>query len=526
MTGHAPGDRFDHLELEELLGTGGFAEVWRARHHGSLGFTRQVAVKLLRPEREDDAGVSKDLITEASICAELLHDHIVQVHAVSEVRGTLVVEMDLVGGGTVHELIETLFEHGQRLPASAVLAIGAQVCAGLDHAWNGLRRDGRPFHVVHRDLKPQNLLLTEQGKVRIADFGLAKRTDDTTATATAVGSFKGTPRYIAPETMLGDKPPPSPAIDLFALGCVLFEAWTGRPLHDGDTLPAVVTQVIMGDPTQQVAPLRREFPELADLVEQLLVRDPAVRPSDPAAVGARLAALRAARHKDPGLSTLMELVRCMKSGERSAHKELGTDDVAWMALWRRVQHAGSKATTVIASASIEEPAIAEPAMVFDEATRELPATAEPVPRKTAPRRPAPRPARASVRRSPPRSGAPLVLGLVAVVLMLLIGIVALLPSRGPEAAVASPDQACLLLGSSPSGADVWIDGAPVAEAGDHKGLARWHAPGPALVAMGIGGVALVETTVELPARGAVRVVCSTGASPACLVAKMESAPCR
>lgn len=621
MTAHVPGQRIGHLELLELIGTGAFAEVWRARHHGALGFSREVAVKLLRPERETEEDSLRDLISEAALCAQLDHENIVQVHSVEQSGDLLVVEMEYVAGGSVKELLQTLHHHGLRLPRSAVAAIGAQVCAGLAYAWDGIRQDGQPFRVVHRDLKPANLLLTTAGRVRIADFGLAKSRDDTTQTA--VGTIKGTPMYSAPEHLMETGEPIAPGRDLFALGCVLHELWTGRVLFDGDTLPAVVTQIVMGSPGEEVKPLRQEYPELAHLVEELLQRDPKNRPAQPAVVGARLVNMRASRPGDPGLGKLLDLVRAIEQRQAVGPEPLGTDDADWLALWRRARQSGGEATTILPMPKLEEPstvpfrkepprtgaplgsapttpivtavarpvspgsapttplmdAVARPAsigsapttplvpavepktlhypggrpdasraslaarsdekatvpypggepdegLVFDTETRELPRRkATPAPRTPPP--PAPRTARPA---SPgrPRSGRAARV-LAGVVVVLLIGIVGVLllpdPASTPAPAASDGPRGCLVLGSSPPQADVWIDGEPADPAGDHAGAPRWHAPGEVVVAMGLGGVKSVETPVTVPVGASVRVVCALGDEPSCLVAKTAGMPC-
>ena len=571
MNVHAAGQRIGHLELMELLGEGGFAEVWKARRHGALGFSREVAVKLLRPERVGDPEVLRALLQEAALCAELEHDHIVQVHDVFEHDGTMVVEMELLGGGTLEHVIDTLRDFGLRVPKSVVLAIGVQVCAGLHHAWTGLRQDRTPFRVVHRDLKPANLLFTAWGKVCIADFGLAKRTDDMTMSASGEATLKGTPRYVAPETLTEDKPPPSPTMDMFALGCVLYEAAMGHPVNAGENLHAVIHQVLMGEPEEQVEPLRRQWPVLADLVEELLDRNPTRRPGDPAAVGDRLAELRAERPQDPGLSVFMELLRSVEHGA-APPPPLATDDPDWLALWNLAElHGGS---TVVTTGPIADPDTAPAPSGAEPAA----STAEPIPSRepaTAPSTPAPEtdmvmetasepvlapltsgpivfesgtdevaptrtPTRAPTRSSarPPSPAEPTqrrslvlpVFGGIVVVLLLLIAGVALLPSSESEPApapapTAAGDRACLVLGSDPAGAVTWLDGVQSGVAGDAKGAPRWASAGEHVVGMGGTAAPAVTASVLLEAGVAHRIVCAVSATPSCLVAKMPAVPC-
>ena len=346
--------RVGTYELVRPLGEGAFAEVWLARHHSSLGFSRQVAVKVLKPERDADPKYVQDLLAEAALLAELRHPSIVQVYSVEEIDGVVLVSMELVGGGSLLELLHAARRHRLRLPRAVVLDLGIQLCDGLDYAWNGRRDSGEPFHLVHRDLKPANLLLTEHGGLKIADFGLARRLGDPTQTAT--GTLKGTPCYVAPETLRGERRF-TPTVDLFAVGCILSELWTGRVLYAADTLPAVVTRIIMGTPEQDADPIRADFPELAEFVAWALQRDPDRRLADPAAARRRLTELRRMCGPDPGVRTYLQLIGHLEAGSHVALGQIPTSDSDWVAIWRRVDPGTVDSTTGLAPAPLMQTAV-------------------------------------------------------------------------------------------------------------------------------------------------------------------------
>lgn len=327
------GQSLGSYELVRPLGKGAFAEVWLASHQTSLGFNREVALKVLRPERVEDPRSRADLIAEAVRLSEMNHPNIVQVHGIEELEGTLVVAMEFVEGGSLLELLRAAHQAGLRFPRSVVLDLGIQLCEGLDYAWNGLGHDDRPFRMVHRDLKPANLLLTPHGGLKIVDFGIARRLGDPTQTAT--GTLKGTPCYVAPETLRGERRF-TPAVDLFAVGCILAELWTGQVLFASDSLPVVVSKVVMGTAEADVAPFRSEFPELADWVEAVLRRDPDQRLSVPSEARARLVALRHLATDDPDLKIFRRLLDQALRGDRASMGPCPTVDAEWRALWRRV----------------------------------------------------------------------------------------------------------------------------------------------------------------------------------------------
>ncbi|NUK70801.1 protein kinase [Streptomyces lunaelactis] len=273
----------ERYRLDEPLGRGAMGEVWRATDQ-ALG--RPVAVKLLRAD--DDDAAAERFRMEAQTAARLNHPHVVSMYDSGCHDGRFYLVMELVDGWS---LSQELAVHGLLDPQEAG-AIGAQMAAGLSAA----HLQG----VIHRDIKPGNIMLTTDRIVKITDFGIARFADDASHTPTATGKILGTGSYLAPERAVGR--PALPASDVYALGCVLYELLTGRPPFLGENTPAVVQKHVSAAP---VPPdhLRPEIPRsLADHLLLLLAKDPAQRPTAEQAAG-WLAAVEAHSDQAPPTST-------------------------------------------------------------------------------------------------------------------------------------------------------------------------------------------------------------------------------
>ncbi len=205
--------RFPHLEIIELIGRGGMGAVYKARQPG---LDRLVAVKILPLEVAADPAFAERFTREARALAKLSHQNIVSVFDFGQVDGQFYIMMEYVDGTNLRQLIET-----QSINPEEALAIVPQICEALQFAHN----EG----IVHRDIKPENILLDKQGRVKIADFGLAKLLAKTpqNATLTAAHQVMGTLHYMAPEQMRGAGTVDHRA-DIYSLGVVFYEMLTGQ----------------------------------------------------------------------------------------------------------------------------------------------------------------------------------------------------------------------------------------------------------------------------------------------------------
>jgi eukaryotic-like serine/threonine-protein kinase len=258
-------------QVERLLGSGGMARVWQAR---DLRLGRPVAVKELSVEEPRDSTALERFEREARAIARLSHPNIVSVYDFGNQDGQSYLVMELVEGPTLAQLLAD-----GPLPIPDVLAAAAQTCDGLAAA--------HAAGIVHRDIKPGNLILTPTGVVKICDFGVA-RLLDAAALANLTGSsdVMGSPNYMAPEQIKGG--PIGPEADLYALGCVMYALFAGSPPFMGESPVAIAHQHLTTSPE----PLRTRRPELAaeveTLVTELLAKKPADRPSDAASVRQRI----------------------------------------------------------------------------------------------------------------------------------------------------------------------------------------------------------------------------------------------
>ncbi|MEV6022833.1 protein kinase [Streptomyces sp. NPDC052036] len=245
-------------ELNTTVGRGAMGEVWRA-YDQMLG--RPVAVKVLLAQNSDPTADSRFRL-EAQTAGRLHHPHVVGVLDFGEHDGRLFLVMEFVDGDS---LSRVLADDGP-LPAERVARIAAQAAAGLAVA----HQQG----IVHRDIKPGNLLLDADGTVKIGDFGIARFMDDPSAALTATGQIVGTSLYIAPERALGK--PAGPPSDVYSLGCVLYQLLTGNPPFRADTPIAILHHHLDSAPV----PPRELGVSLPPAFENYLLSLLAKRPED------------------------------------------------------------------------------------------------------------------------------------------------------------------------------------------------------------------------------------------------------
>jgi serine/threonine protein kinase len=252
------GTRFGPYELRSLIGAGGMGEVYRA-YDTRKG--RMVALKLLRPELAADPGFQQRFRRESQLAARLQEPHVIPVHDFGEIDGVLFIDMRLVDGRSLKDLLR---EQGALTPGQAV-AITSQVAAALDAA----NADG----LVHRDVKPENVLLTPDNFAYLVDFGLARADGD--PSVTAGGPLIGSCAYMAPERFNGDLA--GPQTDVYSLACVLYECLAGQPPFDCAELPQLISAHLLTPPPRPSI-MRRGIDKAFDgVIARGMAKEPAAR---------------------------------------------------------------------------------------------------------------------------------------------------------------------------------------------------------------------------------------------------------
>lgn len=258
----------DRYRLLERIGSGGMATVFKAQ---DLMLRRLVAVKLLHPGLTGDETFLRRFQQEAHAAANLSHPNIVTIHdfgsAASESQGArYYIVMEYVPGRTLKQLIqEYVAETGEPVPVVRALDLTIQIAAGIGYA----HRAG----LVHCDVKPQNVIVTPDDRVKVADFGIARAMSE--ASAHAPSNLWGTPQYMAPEQAAGE--PATPASDVYAVGVILFELLTGRLPFDAESLPALALKHLQ-EPPPPVSEFNPMVPvQLEHIVSKVLSKEPTGR---------------------------------------------------------------------------------------------------------------------------------------------------------------------------------------------------------------------------------------------------------
>jgi len=288
-----PGDVIaDRYELEELCGSGGMSSVFRAR---DVQLDRRVAIKILHQHYLDDEEYVERFRREARSVARLSHPNIVTVIDRGDDEGRQYIVFEHVDGENLKELVVRT----GRLPVRRALELALAVADGLAFAHG--------HGLVHRDVKPQNVLLSREGDVKVTDFGIA-RSLDVEHGVTQTGTVLGTGEYLAPEQASGK--PVSPATDVYSLGVVLWELLVGDVPFSGENFVAVALRHV-NEPPPHLREVRPEVsPRLAAAVERALAKDPELRFPSMAALAAELRACLAelegaAPSEDAGAMTLV-----------------------------------------------------------------------------------------------------------------------------------------------------------------------------------------------------------------------------
>jgi eukaryotic-like serine/threonine-protein kinase len=264
------GKRCGRYQLLELLGRGGMADVYAACRADVDGPRTRFALKLLQRKWSLDPQLRAMFESEARLTTSLNHPNLVRVYDTGEHLGVPFMVMEFVDGVSCAKILRTVASQGARFPAAPALVICAEVLHGLIHAHGATDGENQPLGIVHRDVSPGNILISRSGRVKLADFGIARSTQ--IDHHTDPGQVKGKFGYMSPEQVMGDEELDARS-DLFSLGVVLAEMLIGRRLFSGKGEFEVLTRMYEAD----IAVLEEESasiePALVELLRKALQRD-------------------------------------------------------------------------------------------------------------------------------------------------------------------------------------------------------------------------------------------------------------
>ncbi|MGZ3426926.1 MAG: protein kinase domain-containing protein [Polyangia bacterium] len=263
------GSRLGKYEIIKRLATGGMAEIFLARVSGLPGFQKMVVIKRILPQLATKTDFVEMFLDEARIAATLQHPNVVQMYDVGVVDGNYFIAMEYLHGEDVRSLSRTLHRQDKKLPLEHALNIAIGVASGLHYAHEKVGFDGTPLEIVHRDVTPQNIIVTYDGAVKLLDFGIAKASNR--FGETRFGTLKGKVPYMSPEQCRGE--PLDRRSDIFSLGIMMYELTLGKRLYQGKSDFEVLKQIVEGTvtPPHELDPAYP--PELEKIVMRALEKE-------------------------------------------------------------------------------------------------------------------------------------------------------------------------------------------------------------------------------------------------------------
>src|SRR4051794_29177286 len=235
----ADGIKFGQYVLLEKIATGGMAEVWKARMRGVEGFQKIVAIKKILPHLSDNQDFIEMFVDEAKLAAQLNHNNIIHIYDLGKIQSSYYIAMEYIDGYDLKNILKKAQERDQPLSVEIALFVASKIAAALDYAHRKRDFEEREMGLVHRDVSPQNVLVSQEGDIKLCDFGIAKAASK--ASHTQAGALKGKLQYMSPEQAWGrsiDR-----RSDIFALATVLSEMLTNRKLFSGDNELPILERV-------------------------------------------------------------------------------------------------------------------------------------------------------------------------------------------------------------------------------------------------------------------------------------------
>ncbi len=263
---------FGRFHLLERIASGGRADVFKARMTGEEGFEKIVAIKRILPHLATNEGFITMFVDEAKLAAQLTHNNIIHIYELGKVDAWHYIAMEYVDGKDLRSILKMGRDRGYPLAPELALFVASRIASALDYAHRRIAPDGRELNLVHRDVSPQNILISWEGDIKLCDFGVAKAA--TKVGTTISGALKGKLQYMSPEQAWGKTV--DRRSDIFSLGAVLFEMLAGRNLFEGETDLGILEKVRAG----QVVPPSTVNPEVTPRIDEIVAKALAKEPQD------------------------------------------------------------------------------------------------------------------------------------------------------------------------------------------------------------------------------------------------------
>jgi len=258
------GARFGKYVLLNRVAVGGMAEIFLARQEGLEGFEKTICIKRIRPHLSNQPNFVRMFLNEAKLAAQLTHPNIVQIYDLGRINESYFIAMEYVSGRDMSRILPKAEKQGIPFPMIYALKIASNALEGLYYAHTKTDAYGNQLNVVHRDITPENILVSYDGTVKIVDFGIAKAT--TQLEQTRAGEIKGKLSYMSPEQAMGK--PLDHRSDIFAIGAVLYEWITGVKLFTGENEMAILKSIIDG----KIYPASYFKEDVPEAVERILMK--------------------------------------------------------------------------------------------------------------------------------------------------------------------------------------------------------------------------------------------------------------
>ncbi len=263
---------FGNYYLLERIAVGGMAEIFKAKQTGARGFEKIVVIKRILQHLSEDPEFVEMFEDEAKLAAQLTHGNIVQIYELGEVDQTLYITMEMVEGRNLRDLTRAISGKGLHLSIEQCVLIISEALKGLDYAHRKVDSKGVPLHIIHRDISPQNIIISYEGEVKILDFGIAKAASK--ISKTEAGVLKGKFSYMSPEQASGK--PIDQSSDLYAVGVILHELLTSERLFRSKTDMETLEKVKEG----RVSPPSEFNPDISPALDRIVMKALAKNISD------------------------------------------------------------------------------------------------------------------------------------------------------------------------------------------------------------------------------------------------------